>query len=103
MERIIEVFKALSDINRLQILEMISCGEMCACDIIDGLNLSQSTISHHMKILQSAGLVRSEKRGKWMFYSISEEKADEICKTIKHLMSDKENCICKDNKRGCND
>lgn len=95
MEQMVETFKALSDMNRLQILEMLSCGEMCACDIVDGLNLSQPTISHHMKILQRAGIIMSEKRGKWMFYSIKQEKAGEILGYIKHLMSDKDDCICK--------
>lgn len=95
MEQMLETFKALSDVNRLQILEMLSCGEMCACDIIDGLDLSQPTISHHMKILQSAGLIDSEKRGKWMFYSIDKEKLGQVCDSLKHLASDKEDCICK--------
>lgn len=102
MDQMVETFKALSDMNRLQILEMLSCGEMCACDIVDGLNLSQPTISHHMKILQGAGIITSEKRGKWMFYSINQEKAGEILSSIKHLMSDKEDCICKSiEKKNC--
>ena len=98
MEQMLETFKALSDMNRLQILEMLSCGEMCACDIIDGLGLSQPTISHHMKILQSADLIHSEKRGKWMFYSIDQEKVGQVCSSLKHLVSDKEDCICKKTK-----
>ena len=95
MEQMLETFKALSDMNRLQILEMLSCGELCACDIIDGLGLSQPTISHHMKILQSADLINSEKRGKWMFYSIDREKLVQVCSSLQHLVSDKEDCICK--------
>lgn len=104
MEDKIEVFKALSDKNRLLILEMLSCGELCACDIIEGLNLTQPTISHHMKILKSSGLVNGEKKGKWMIYSINEKVVDDLCDFIKHITTYKEDCICKNiNKSNCCD
>ena len=90
-----EMFKALSDINRLLILEMLSCGELCACHINERLKLTQPTISHHMKILQQAGLVNARKEGKWMKYSINKEDINEICDFIKHVTSYKEKCICE--------
>ena len=95
MEERVELFKALSDKNRLLILDMLSCGEMCACDIMDGLELTQPTISHHMKILQQAGLVIGDKKGKWMVYSINTSKVEELCGFMKHLTSFKEKCICE--------
>jgi ArsR family transcriptional regulator, arsenate/arsenite/antimonite-responsive transcriptional repressor len=74
------VFKALSDPARLKILTYLSkqdagkcCGTdegICACDLEDVINLSQPTVSHHMKCLISANLVIGEKRCKWMFYRI---------------------------------
>jgi ArsR family transcriptional regulator, arsenate/arsenite/antimonite-responsive transcriptional repressor len=71
------VFKALSDPARLGILAHLASGVMgccgdgvCACDLEEVTGLSQPTVSHHMKCLQSAGLVRSEKRGKWMYYDL---------------------------------
>jgi ArsR family transcriptional regulator, arsenate/arsenite/antimonite-responsive transcriptional repressor len=74
------VFKALSDPARLKILAYLSkqdvgkcCGTeegICACDLEEVINLSQPTVSHHMKCLISANLVIGEKRGKWMFYRI---------------------------------
>lgn len=91
----IEIFKAMSDKNRLLILDMLSCGELCACDIMDGLNLTQPTISHHMKVLQKCGLVEGRKEGKWMFYSINMEKVDKLQEFIKYVTSEKDNCICK--------
>ncbi|WP_343231628.1 metalloregulator ArsR/SmtB family transcription factor [Tissierella simiarum] len=94
MDDKVEIFKALADKNRLSILDMLSCGEMCACDIMEGLELSQPTISHHMKILQQAGLVNGEKNGKWMNYSINEEKIDEVCEFIQYITNFKEDCIC---------
>jgi len=88
------VLKALADNNRLLIVEMLSCGEMCACDIIKGLKLTQPTISHHMKILINAGLVISEKRGKWIFYSLELEKFYGITDFLSNLIEDKDGCVC---------
>ncbi|MBC8590020.1 ArsR/SmtB family transcription factor [Wansuia hejianensis] len=94
MEDKVEVFKALGDINRLAILDMLSCGELCACDIMDGLELSQPTISHHMKVLQGVGLVNGVKKGRWMNYTINKEKIEEVQKFITYITNFKEDCIC---------
>ncbi|BCN31032.1 ArsR/SmtB family transcription factor [Anaeromicropila herbilytica] len=67
------IFKALSDPNRLMIIEMLQSGDKCACKILEELNIVQSTLSHHMKILCESGLVESTKMGKWMHYSLSKQ------------------------------
>ncbi|MBS3995337.1 MAG: winged helix-turn-helix transcriptional regulator [Alkaliphilus sp.] len=95
----VEVFKALSDYKRLLIIEMLSCGKLCACDLYAGLNLTQPTISHHMKILQQAGLVKAKKNGKWVNYSLCKEAFNEVCSFIQFLSTDKEDCICKTIKK----
>lgn len=95
MNERIEAFKALSDSNRLLIIDMLSCGELCACDIMEGLELTQPTISHHMKILQHAGLVDSKKNGKWTIYSLNKEVFNNLCDYINRLSSYKKNCICE--------
>ncbi|QIB27546.1 ArsR/SmtB family transcription factor [Caloranaerobacter azorensis] len=95
MDKNVEVFKALSDKNRLLIIDMLSCGELCNCDIMEQLNLTQPTISHHMKILQHSGLINSRKEGKWIYYSINKKAFDNLCYFIKTLSSYKEDCICK--------
>lgn len=64
------MLKALGDENRLMIVDMLSDGELCACKILEKFKLSQPTLSHHMKILCSSGLVSSRKEGKWMHYSL---------------------------------
>jgi ArsR family transcriptional regulator len=68
------VFKALSDPARLKILasgQAGCCGDgVCGCDLEEVTGLSQPTVSHHMKCLASAGLVTSQKRGKWMYYAL---------------------------------
>ncbi|MEO8190994.1 MAG: metalloregulator ArsR/SmtB family transcription factor [Acidobacteriota bacterium] len=79
---IVTVCKALGDPTRLKILDLLkskgrSCCDLigreerglCACDIEEAVGLSQAAISHHMALLRRAGLVRAEKRGRWMYYS----------------------------------
>ena len=65
------VFKAFCDENRLMVLEMLQNGEKCACELLEQLEISQPTLSHHMKILCESGIVSSRKDGKWMYYAIS--------------------------------
>lgn len=80
-EKNAKVFKALCDPNRLMILEMLQSGEKCACKILEDLNIVQSTLSHHMKILCDSGLVGSQRNGKWMHYFINQEGC-ELAKTL---------------------
>lgn len=67
------MYKAFCDENRLRILDLLKGGEHCACELLDGLQISQSTLSHHMKILVDAGIVSGRKDGKWMHYVIDQE------------------------------
>ena len=67
------IFKALSDENRIRIMKLLRSGEKCACKLLEELNISQPTLSHHMKILCDAGLVTGRREGKWMHYSIHAE------------------------------
>ena len=66
------VFKAMGDENRLTILHLLKDGERCACKLQEALQISQPTLSHHMRILLDAGLVSARKDGKWIHYSLSE-------------------------------
>ena len=59
-----KVFKAFCDENRLRILELLRSGEKCACKLLEELHISQSTLSHHMKLLCDAGVVQGRKEGK---------------------------------------
>lgn len=67
------VFKAFCDENRVRILQLLNSGEKCACHLLDEMEITQPTLSHHMKILCDSGIVVGRKEGKWMHYSISEE------------------------------
>ena len=72
-EKRARVFKAFCDANRLTILELLQRGEKCACKLLEELNIGQSTLSPHMKILCDSGIVIGRKEGKWTHYSISPE------------------------------
>lgn len=88
-------FKALSDETRLKIIDMLSCGEMCACDILEKLSISQSTLSYHMKILYESGLVNAARDGAWMRYTLNKERIDDVIAFFTCITNEKENCICK--------
>lgn len=66
-----KIFKALSDEKRLYILNLLQNGEKCACELIDDMNIRQSALSYHMKILCESGIVQSRQDGKWTHYSLS--------------------------------
>jgi DNA-binding transcriptional ArsR family regulator len=67
-----KVFKALADEIRLRILSLLANREMCVCEVMVALDLTQPTASHHLGILENAGLVKDRKEGKWVFYSLSD-------------------------------
>ena len=71
VKRIAAIFKAFCDENRVNILQMLKNGEKCACKLLEEMNITQPTLSHHMKILCDSGIVAGRKDGKWMYYSIS--------------------------------
>lgn len=74
-KRAASVFKALSDENRIRILMLLQSGERCACVLLDDLQITQPTLSHHMKILCDSGVVIGRKEGKWTHYAISPDGA----------------------------
>ena len=81
----IKKFKALSDENRLTVIHSLKNNEKCACKLLDELNISQSTLSHHMKILCDAGLVIFRKEGKWMHYRINKDEVQNIIDLLESI------------------
>ncbi len=65
------ISKALSDPNRLQIIQMITDQERCACKLLEHFNITQPTLSHHMRILSDCSLIQTRKEGKWSHYSMN--------------------------------
>ena len=84
-EKIAVIFKAFCDENRIEILNLLTDGEKCACKLLEAINITQPTLSHHMKILLDSGIVNGRKEGKWMHYSISEEGLQKAQKYLDFL------------------
>lgn len=81
-----EFFKALSDSSRLKIIAALITGELCVCDLCDIVGLSQSAVSHQLRVLRAGRIVKFRKDGKQVFYSIDDHHIAEVIQiTISHL------------------
>jgi len=94
-----KVFKAFCDEKRLRILELLCNGEKCACVLLQQIDLGQSGLSYHMKILVESGIVENRQEGKWTHYKISEKGSTYAIALLKELTTPntvlgKNNC-CK--------
>ena len=76
------LFKALGDGTRLEIVALLAAaaGELCACEIERRFDLSQPTISHHLRLLREAGVVTSERRGSWVYYTLDPDGVEALSK-----------------------
>ena len=90
------ICKALGDSNRLRIVRMLSEGEMCACKLLEALEITQPTLSHHMKVLCECGLVSTRRDGKWNHYSLNCETFQSFKAFVSALTCCKGGgCVCK--------
>lgn len=86
----LDKLKAINDNTRLTILQLLSKnGTICACKILDELNITQGTLSHHMKVLTDAGLVSFVKEGKWCRYSLVNESLCKVSAFLKDICNNK--------------
>lgn len=92
------VFKALSDETRLKILNMLSGNELCACNILDEVNITQPTLSYHMRTLMEYGLVEGRKDGSWMKYTLKNNRVLELKDFLLEINKHRENSFCNDGK-----
>lgn len=90
-----KIFKALSDPNRIKIIDILSCGEKCACDILENFNFTQPTLSHHMKVLIECDLVVARKEGTWNYYTLNSVNSNRLALFLMNIITDTEKCICK--------
>ena len=84
-----KIFKAFSDPKRLEIIDMLSNGELCACRILERFQITQPTLSHDMKILCDLEIVKGRKVGKWMYYSLNFDVLNEVYQILEILMNPK--------------
>ena len=92
MEQIAAICKALGDSNRLQIVELLTRGELCGCKLLEQFNITQPTLSHHMKVLSECGLLLTRKEGKWCYYRLN-------CAAFKKFRTFISSLCCVDNKK----
>jgi ArsR family transcriptional regulator len=84
-DRVAPLLKALADPVRLRLLSLVAShgdGEACVCDLHEAFDLSQPTISHHLKVLHDVGLLERSKRGVWVFYSVNREALADLSALI---------------------
>lgn len=94
-----KIIKALSEANRLKIIDILSCGEMCACDILEHFDFTQPTLSHHMKVLIDCGIVQSRKDGLWSYYALNNSNCNKLILFLMNLITDNDECICKEKSK----
>ena len=80
-----KVFKAFCDETRLNVLELLQSGEKCACVLLEKVDVGQSTLSHHMKILVESGVVSARREGKWTHYSLDPIGSKKACKLLQEI------------------
>lgn len=86
-EKNIKIYKAIGEINRIKIIEMLSSGEKCACILLENFNFTQPTLSHHMKVLMDCGIVKARKQGTWMHYSLDEIVCNNTMKFLEKILN----------------
>ena len=94
-----QLFHALSDETRLEIVNMLRDGERCVCDLMGALDAAQSRLSFHLKVLKDAGIVTDRRHGRWVYYSLSKEALDEASGFIKSLKGHRRLAVISDD--GC--
>jgi ArsR family transcriptional regulator len=85
-ERMGRVAKALGDPIRMQLVDVLRkhAGKVCVCELVPLFDLSQPTVSHHLKVLREAGIVGSERRGLWAYYYVESDALEELSGWLKH-------------------
>ncbi|MDX9692164.1 MAG: metalloregulator ArsR/SmtB family transcription factor [Acholeplasmataceae bacterium] len=86
------LFKALSDENRIKILELLIQGETCGCTLIDKLTIKQPTMSYHLKTLTDAGLTTAYREGNWIKHHVDIQKIDDMIEFLIQLKTSEASC-----------
>lgn len=99
MQDLLNVFKALSDETRLRIIKLLERGELCVCDIVAALDMSQPKVSFHLNVLKEAGLIRDRKQGKWIHYRLNDAEMFRRFLLLSVMERTPEDALRKDNRR----
>ena len=88
MHEIIAVGQAIVDPTRVRIIASLRRGELCVCELVDALEINQSTLSGHLQVLRQTGLVMTRKEGRWIYYSLTDRKTALIEALFSHIQPD---------------
>ena len=81
------VLKAMADPNRMKIIDLLSNGDLCACEVLQHFDFTQPTLSHHMKVLENAGIVSVSKKKQWHYYGLNDEAVEGFMLFMTQLFS----------------
>ena len=102
MKKTAQIFQALSDETRLRVIKLLEERELCVCELIQVLDMSQPRISRHLSVLKNAGLVDDRREGKWVYYSLCDGNENKAIKTILKtmtLLANDNSAVKKDKKK----
>lgn len=94
-----KILKAIAEPKRLRIIDMLSCGELCACKILEAFHITQPTLSHDMKLLVDAGLVCDRREGKNIYYSLNQENIENLQQILQTIFKQTPDCICHEKSK----
>lgn len=101
LDRAVALFHALSDATRLAALDMLRDGEKCVCDLQDELDMAQSKLSFHLRVLKDAGLVEDRKEGRWSYYTIVPDALEEAHDLVVQCLPRRRAANNKQSTRSC--
>ena len=101
LSRAVELFHALSDETRLEIVQRLRSGERCVCDLTDLLDAAQSRLSFHLKVLKDAGLVSDRRDGRWVHYCLNREAFAELQDVLGEMKPSTRRLAVKDDDDCC--
>lgn len=100
VNKMTKALKALANEKRLKIIDLLACGKMCCYDFTEELDLSQPNVSHHLKVLKDVGLLKIEKRGKWVDYELNTKKLNKLITDLDGLVNKKHH-RCEFSRNNC--
>ena len=99
MRELISLGQAIVDPTRVRIITALRQGELCVCELVDALEISQSTLSTHLQVLRQTNLVTTRKEGRWIYYSLTDQKADLFDALFSRVQSDVDPRLRRDSGR----
>ena len=94
------LLKVIADPSRLEILDLLSCEELCGCDLLEHFEFSQPTLSHHMKVLVNSNFVTKRKDGNKVMYQLNHETMNGLSDQLQFINTAGESCVCRSMKKG---